>query len=263
MQLAGVPADAFYRTIAARHKFADQGCLFATIPAFDPMEFSAMNYELARANMIEQQIRPWDVLDQRVLDALAELPREQFVPEPHRLLAYSDTRIPLGDDRYALNPNIEARLLQAATLEEDDRVIVVGTGTGFLAACAAKMCRQVESIDNDEAINQQAQKITADCGVDNIRFITGDFIADLPDKTTYDAIIVNGSLTSTPQKLKKRLKVNGRLIVTIGSESDPVMEACVIRRVSEDDWLSQSIFDTHIPALFDEPRESSGNTFVF
>ena len=102
-----------------------------------------MDFEYARANMIEQQIRPWDVLDQRVLDALAAIPREVFLPEEHQGLAYSDTRIPLGNGRYSLNPNIEARLLQAAVLEVDDRTLIIGCGTGYLAACAAKMCKHV------------------------------------------------------------------------------------------------------------------------
>ena len=158
-----------------------------------------MDFEHARANMIEQQVRPWDVLDQRVLDALAEIPRETFLPEEHQGLAYSDTRIPLGGGRYSLNPNIEARLLQAAVLAADDRTLIIGCGTGYLAACAAKMCKHVESIDTREATNTQAQENAAACGIDNIKFFTGDLIADLPDKTSYDAIIVNGSLPKVPE----------------------------------------------------------------
>ena len=222
-----------------------------------------MDFEYARANMIEQQIRPWDVLDQRVLDALAAIPREVFLPEEHQGLAYSDTRIPLGNGRYSLNPNIEARLLQAAVLETDDRTLIIGCGTGYLAACAAKMCKHVESIDTQEAVNVEAQDKSAKCGIDNIKFFTGDLIADLPDKTSYDAIIVNGSLPAIPERLKTWLTLNGRLIITIGDEKQPTMETFVIRRIGDSDWLEQSVLDTHIPTLIPAaPTESKGG-FVF
>ena len=222
-----------------------------------------MNFENARANMIEQQVRPWDVLDQRVLNALAEIPRETFLPEEHQGLAYSDTRIPLGNGRYSLNPNIEARLLQAAVLETDDRTLIIGCGTGYLAACAAKMCKHVESIDTQEAVNNDAQRFAAECGIDNIKFFTGDLIADLPDKTSYDAIIVNGSLPAIPQRLKTRLTLNGRLIITVGNEAEPTMETFVIRRIGDADWLEQSVLDTHIPALIPAAPAAETNSFVF
>ena len=222
-----------------------------------------MNFENARANMIEQQVRPWDVLDQRVLNALAEIPRETFLPEEHQGLAYSDTRIPLGNGRYSLNPNIEARLLQAAVLETDDRTLIIGCGTGYLAACAAKMCKHVESIDTQEAVNNDAQRFAAECDIDNIKFFTGDLIADLPDKTSYDAIIVNGSLPTIPQRLKTRLTLNGRLIITVGNEAEPTMETFVIRRIGDADWLEQSVLDTHIPALIPAAPAAETNSFVF
>ncbi len=208
-----------------------------------------MDFALARSNMIEQQIRPWDVLDQRVLDALATLPRENFVPEAHRMLAYSDTRIPLDDRGYSLNPNIEARLLQAAVLESEDRTLIIGSGSGYLAACAARLSKHVEAIDDSQSANDRARDNAEQCGVDNIKFITGDLIADLPDTTTYDAIIVNGSMETVPARLKTRLTLMGRLVVTVGANDAPIMEAQVIRRISDDDWLVQSIFDTHIPAV--------------
>ena len=222
-----------------------------------------MNFEHARANMIEQQIRPWDVLDQRVLDALAKIPREVFLPEEHVGLAYSDTRIPLGNGRYSLNPNIEARLLQAAVLEPDDRALIIGCGTGYLAACAAKMCKHVESIDTQETVNAEAQEKSAKCGIDNIKFFTGDLIADLPDKTSYDAIIVNGSLPTIPERLKTRLTLNGRLIITIGDEKQPTMETFVIRRIGDSDWLEQSVLDTHIPTLIPAEPVAEKGGFVF
>lgn len=223
-----------------------------------------MNFELARANMIEQQVRPWDVLDQRVLNALADVPREKFLPEEHSGLAYSDTRIPLDNGRVSLNPNIEARLLQAAVLENDDRTLIIGSGSGYIAACAAKLCKHVESIDTSEAINETASANAEQCNIDNIKFITGDLLEDLPDKTSYDAIIVNGSLEVIPERLKTCLTRLGRLIITVGSEKKPIMETFVIRRIGEEDWLEQSIFDTHIPCLVSPPdAEQRGSTFVF
>jgi len=208
-----------------------------------------MNFELARANMIEQQVRPWDVLDQRVLNALADVPREKFLPEEHSGLAYSDTRIPLENGRVSLNPNIEARLLQAAVLDDDDRVLIIGSGSGYIAACAARLSKHVESIDTSEVINLAASANAEQCNIDNIKFITGDLLEDLPDKTSYDAIIVNGSLESIPERLKTSLTRLGRLIITVGSEKKPIMETFVIRRIGDEDWLEQSIFDTHIPCL--------------
>ena len=223
-----------------------------------------MNFELARANMIEQQVRPWDVLDQRVLNALANVPRERFLPEEHSGLAYSDTRIPLENGKVSLNPNIEARLLQAAVLEDDDRVLIIGSGSGYIAACAAKLCKHVESIDTSEAINVTASANAEQCNIDNIKFITGDLLEDLPDKTSYDAIIVNGSLETIPEKLKTSLTKLGRLIVTVGSEDKPIMETFVIRRIGEEDWLEQSIFDTHIPCILDNTKTQKTDTgFVF
>lgn len=222
-----------------------------------------MNFEQARINMIEQQVRPWDVLDQRVLDALAEVPREKFLPDDYNGIAYSDSRIPLENDRISLNPNIEARLLQAAVLESEDRALIVGSGSGYIAACAAKMCKHVESIDTSEQANKKAQESAGNCGIDNIKFITGDLLEDLPDRTTYDAIIVNGSLEFVPEKLKTRLSSMGRLIITIGREQDPIMETVVIRRLDDNDWLEQSIFDTHIPNLIRNRNHSELRDFVF
>ncbi|MEM7260125.1 MAG: methyltransferase domain-containing protein, partial [Pseudomonadota bacterium] len=153
--------------------------------------------------------------------------------------------------------------LQAAVLEPDDRALIIGSGSGYIAACAARMCKHVESIDTSEQTNKQAQECAAACGIDNIKFITGDLIAEIPDKTTYDAIIVNGSLEFIPERLKTRLSTLGRLIVTVGREKDPIMEAYVIRRIGDSDWLEQSIFDTHIPALIrnEEAQQKAG--FVF
>ena len=198
-----------------------------------------------------------------MLDALAAIPRELFLPEEHQGLAYSDTRIPLGNGRYSLNPNIEARLLQAAVLEPDDRALIIGCGTGYLAACAAKMCKHVESIDTQETVNAEAQEKSAKCGIDNIKFFTGDLIADLPDKTSYDAIIVNGSLRTIPERLKTRLTLNGRLIITIGDEKQPTMETFVIRRIGDSDWLEQSVLDTHIPTLIPAEPVAEKGGFVF
>ena len=148
-------------------------------------------------------------------------------------------------------------------LAADDRTLIIGCGTGYLAACAAKMCKHVESIDTREATNTQAQENAAACGIDNIKFFTGDLIADLPDKTSYDAIIVNGSLPKVPERLKSRLTLNGRLIITVGNENDPTMETFVIRRIGDADWLEQSVLDTHIPALIPATPVAESSGFVF
>ena len=207
------------------------------------------NFEQARYNMIEQQIRPWEVLDQRVLDVLAEVPREDFVPERYRRLAFTDVRIPLGHDQVMMNPNVEGRLLQALALQPDDNILEIGTGSGYLTACLARLGRQVSSIDIYPDFTERAQQSLKQHGIINVRLITGDATQGWSetDEQRFDAIAITGALPSVAATWRELLSIGGRLFVIAGSA--PVMEALLITRTSEQEWLTESLFETELPYL--------------
>ena len=207
------------------------------------------NLEQARYNMIEQQIRPWEVLDQRVLDVLAEVPREDFVPERYQRLAFADVRIPLGHGEVMMNPNMEGRLLQALALKPSDSVLEIGTGSGYLTACLARLGRQVSSIDIYPDFTECAQQTLNRHGIVNVRLKTGDAAQGWPgaDGQCFDAIAITGALPNVAACWRELLTVGGRLFVIAGAA--PVMEALLITRTSEQDWLTESLFETELPYL--------------
>ncbi len=202
--------------------------------------------DVAKFNMIEQQIRPWEVIDNRVLDVLDQLNREDFVPEPYRGLAYADCQIPLGGGVRMLPPTVEGRLLQALLVESEDDVLEVGSGSGYIAACLAHMARSVTSIDSSAEVIAGARQNVSACGADNVTYEQSTLAAfDRPD--SYDVIAVTASLPSVPDNLRRALKVGGRLFVIVGDS--PVMEALLITRVGESEWSTQSLFETDLPRL--------------
>ena len=211
---------------------------------------NSMDFEKARYNMVEQQIRPWDVLDPRVLEVLGSVPRENFTPEHYRNLAYVDTRIPLNDSEGGccmLNPNIEGRILQHLNICKDDVVLEIGTGTGYLTACLAKLARHVDSVEIDEDLCSQAEKNLAKLGIDNATIIEGDATRDLSQKQFYDAIAITGSMSAIPEVYKKMLKVGGRLFVVTGQA--PVMTAHLVTRTGDKEWTIKDVFETSIDSL--------------
>ncbi len=214
-----------------------------------------MNLEKARFNMIQQQIRPWDVLDQRVLDAMESLPRHEFVPEAYRQLAYADIRIPIGEDQVMMTPKVEARLAQELRLTDDDKVLEVGTGSGFLTALLASLAGHVHSVEIHEALAKTAAVRLANHGIDNVSVAIGDASRGWEAEAPYDAIAVTGSLPELVKELQGQLKVGGRLFVIVGES--PVMEALIITRVGERDFARKSIFETDLPPLegVEKPEE--------
>ncbi|HEX7026070.1 MAG TPA: protein-L-isoaspartate O-methyltransferase [Gammaproteobacteria bacterium] len=219
-----------------------------------------MNYEQARFNMVEQQIRTWEVLDQRVLDVISRTPREAFVPPEHRALAFADTNIPLGNGQVMMRPNVEGRLLQALDIQESDIVLEVGTGSGYLTACLAQLAKHVYSVDIfPDFIERAGINLTAQA-INNITLSQGDASATWGDRPEYDVIAVTGSLPVLPDSYKRLLAPNGRLFVIVGDESLPVMEAWLITRVSEQHWTGESLFETSIPPLINAVKPK---TFVF
>jgi protein-L-isoaspartate(D-aspartate) O-methyltransferase len=207
--------------------------------------------ERARFNMIEQQIRPWDVLDARVLQALFDVPRERYVPAPMQGLAFSDVELPLVissvDTRETmLTPKVEARLAQEMQLKPTDCVLEIGTGSGYQAALLAKLCQQVTSIEVDSRLSAFALQNLQRNQVNNVSVETGDAHAGW-GTTEYDAILVTGSVPVVPDALKYQLRIGGRLVVVVGVL--PVMTACRITRTSAASFDTVSLFDTVIKPL--------------
>jgi len=209
-----------------------------------------MDFEKARFNMVEQQIRPWDVLDSRVLDTLNAIPREDFMPEQYKNLAYVDTRIPLTDDEKGsctLNPNIEGRILQHLNLDEDDVVLEIGTGSGYLAACLARLARHVDAVDISENLAEQAEKNLAKHNIENVTITVGDAVKGWQQKQFYDAIAITGSMPAIPEAYKKLLKIGGRLFVVTGEA--PAMTAHLVTRTDKNKWSVEDLFETSIDSL--------------
>ncbi len=201
----------------------------------------------ARSNMVEQQLRTWEVLNERVLDVLEHAPREHFAPKAYANLAYADMQIPIGRGQSMLEPKIEGRLIQALDPQPDERVLEIGTGTGFLTLCLARLAAHVTSVDMDTGMTDQAhQRLTAE-GVENVELVTGDAAAGWDDGQQYDVIAVGGSLPELHQGFHRQLTPGGRLFVIVGHP--PIMEALLITRVSDEQWSSESLFDTSTPAL--------------
>ncbi len=210
--------------------------------------------ERARYNMIEQQIRPWEVLDQRVLDVIAATPREDFVPERYRsTLAFSDISLPIGHGQVMLPPKLEGRLMQALMLNPDDRVLEVGTGTGYMAACLARLAREVLSVDIFEDFRDHAAGRLARHGIGNVTLEIRDCARGWDgEEALFDAIAVTGSLPVLHEGFHRALAIGGRLFVVVGTP--PAMEALLITRTGADQWATESLFETSIPPLVHAPE---------
>lgn len=216
-----------------------------------------MNIEQARFNMIEQQIRPWDVLDPAVLSLLAIVKREDFVPAAYRALAFSDIEIPLPGGQCMLAPRVEARLLQDAQVQRHEKVLEIGAGSGFMAALLAHRAQSVVSLEIDAALARMATDNLMRAGVRNARVLQADGSRGLAAEGPFDVIVLSGSVATAPQALLDQLKVGGRLVGAIGGE--PVMRAVRITRLDNTSFQTTPLFDTVLPRLqgFDEPSRFS------
>lgn len=204
------------------------------------------NAATAKFNMIEQQIRPWEVLDSQVLSTLDQINREDFVRDAYKGLAYADCQIPLGNGVSMLPPVVEGRMLQALLINAEDEVLEVGSGCGYVTACLAFLAHQVSSIDSSAEIIDFAKTNVANCGQDNVEFEQRG-LAQIDATEAYDVITVTGSLPSVPENLRQALKTGGRMFVIVGSS--PVMQALLITRIGESEWTTQSLFETDLPRL--------------
>ncbi len=206
-----------------------------------------MNIEQARFNMIEQQIRPWDVLDPQVLDLLFVVKREDFTPPAYRNLAFADMEIPLGDGQVMLAPKIEAKMLQELGIKKTDKVLEIGTGSGYMAALLAARAEHVVTVECRPALAAQARSNLENAGVNNVTIEVGDGINGWSSRGPYDAIVVSGALSSVPPALLAQIRVGGRLAVVVGEA--PVMEAQLITCTGEGAFQTVNLFETVVPAL--------------
>lgn len=219
-----------------------------------------MNIDQARFNMVEQQVRTWEVLDARVLEVLQQVPREDFVPARYTQLAFADLNIPLGQDQIMMRPVVEGRMLQTLDLQGNESVLEIGTGSGFITACLATLAASVHSVEYYESFTKQAQEklrewdhARADA---NIKLFTGDVMGDWEPGQQYDVIVVTGSVPELPQRFVQWLRPGGRLFVVIGES--PLMEAVVFTRsnseASDQELQSESFFETDLPPLIHSTR---------
>jgi protein-L-isoaspartate(D-aspartate) O-methyltransferase len=214
-----------------------------------------MDLNQARFNMIEQQIRPWEVLDPQVLELLSVVQRENFAPLAHKALAFVDMEIPLGSapNQVMLAPRVQARLLQDLAVKKTDKVLDIGTGSGFMAALLAHQAAQVLSLEIDAALAAQAQANLQKAGVSNVTVRTADGSQGAAADGPFDVIVLSGSVAEVPAALLQQLTVGGRLAAIVGTE--PMMRATVITRTSESNWTTTEPWDCNAPRLsgFGEP----------
>jgi protein-L-isoaspartate(D-aspartate) O-methyltransferase len=211
-----------------------------------------MNLERARTNMVEQQIRPWEVLDQDVLDLLYVVPREEFVPPQHRALAFSDLEIPLGEGQRMWQPKIEARVLQELNIRRTDRVLEVGTGSGYLAALMSHRAAHVVSVEISPALGAFGRANLERHGADNVTLESGDASHGWPGHAPYDVIVLTGSTPILPRSFIEQLAVGGRLFAVVGEP--PVMTAQLFVETAPGAWHGSGLFETVLAPLVNAER---------
>lgn len=216
-----------------------------------------MDFEKARFNMVEQQVRPWNVLNPRVLEVLGEIPRENFAPEKYKNLAYVDTRIPLGsfEDHPCdmANPILDGRILQELDIQDRDLVLEIGTGSGYLTACLAKLSDHVDTVDINQDLTSMAEKNLTDLGINNVNFSTGDASKTWHQKRNYDVIVITAAMTCIPDSYKNLLKVGGRMFVVTGDA--PAMTAHRVTRTDNDQWNVEDLFETSIEPMIEPVKQ--------
>ncbi|MCS0631540.1 protein-L-isoaspartate O-methyltransferase [Telluria mixta] len=213
-----------------------------------------MNIEQARFNMIEQQIRPWNVLDQDVLDLLHVVKREQFVPAAYQNLAFADVEIPLPGGEAMLAPKFEARILQETGVKKHETVLEIGTGSGYMAALLAHRAAKVTTVEINPETAEQAKKNLANAGVHNVTVEVGNGAQGWEKGAPYDVIVISGALEVLPEAILKQVKVGGRVAAIVGQA--PVMEASIITRTGEDAYSTVKVFETNVRYLSGAPVPS-------
>ncbi len=216
-----------------------------------------MDTRAARRQMVDQQIRTWDVLDARVLDALAAIPREAFAPAPYRAVAFADAPLPIGFGQTMLAPKLHGRILQALDVDPADSALEVGTGTGYLAACLTKLAARTKSIDIHPQFIDQARATLAALPLAPVELEVRDAFSSVA-LGEYDVIALTGSMPRYDRRFERALAVGGRLFAVVGTA--PVMEAMLVRRAGTDEWVRETLFETVIEPLIGAP---AAEKFVF
>lgn len=216
-----------------------------------------MDFQAAREQMITQQVRTWNVLDERVLNTLRRVSREQFVPEAYRALAFADTNLPLAHGQVMLAPKIEGKILQAMAVQSTDQVLLVGIGSGHLAACLGQLAGKVRVMEFHAELAEQAQRRITQTTSNNISVEVGD-ATQLNLDQAYDVIIITGALPTYDERYQRALKTGGRLFVVLGSRQP--MEAVRMTRTGAHTWQRDSLFETDLPGL---PNTTPPSAFVF
>ena len=207
----------------------------------------SMNFDQARFNMVEQQIRPWEVLDAKVLELLETTHREDFVPVRYRKMAFSDVAIPLDHDQKMMKPVVEGRLLQALELKPDETVLEIGTGSGFVTACLAKMAKHVVSVDIYEQFTKDTAAKLKEKNLDNVELETGDVMTGWQPEQAHDVLVVTGSVESVPDHFRGWVNPGGRMFVVCGES--PAMEAKLLTKLNATEWREESLFETDLARL--------------
>jgi protein-L-isoaspartate(D-aspartate) O-methyltransferase len=223
-----------------------------TVKHTDSNAVARINMREARFNMIEQQIRTWEVLDPVVLAVLDAVPRENFVAESQKGLAFADIELPIGEEQTMLSPKVEGRILQAVAVKKTDKVLVVGTGSGYLTALLATLAGHVHAVEIHPELSVIAKERLQRQNIHNVTLHVADaangYAADAP----YDVIVFTGSLPLRPLAAEKMLNVGGRLFAVIGEQ--PIMEATLTQRISEDAFRHEAIFETCLPQIINAPQ---------
>ena len=206
-----------------------------------------MNFDQARFNMVEQQIRPWEVLDSRVLSLLEAIHREDFVPVRYRKLAFADLAIPLECEQVMMRPKIEARMLQALDIREDESVLEIGTVSGFVTACLATLSKCVVSVEIFEELSEEASLKLNDKNIENVELFKGDAMRGWQPEQAHDVVVVTGSVAEVPEQFLGWVNPGGRMFVVTGES--PVMEARLMTRLDVTEWNEESLLETDLPRL--------------
>jgi protein-L-isoaspartate(D-aspartate) O-methyltransferase len=207
----------------------------------------AMNFDQARLNMVENQVRPWEVLDGRVLDVISKVHREDFVDAAHRQLAFADLCLPLGHGEVMMKPVVEGRVLQALDLQPTDHVLEIGTGSGFLTACLASLSAKVTSVDIHADFTTAATRRLQNAGVTNAKLVTGEAVDGWQPDELFDALVVTGAVSSIPARWLTWLKTDARALIVRGQS--PVQHATLLTHEGAGRYREETLFETDLPYL--------------
>ena len=212
----------------------------------------SMNFEKARFNMVEQQVRTWEVLDERVLELLETTHREDFVPVRYRKMAFTDMAIPLDHGQNMMKPVVEGRLLQALELKTDETVLEIGTGSGFITACLAQLAKRVVTVDIHEQFTKEAEAKLKEKDIHNVEFETGDVMTGWQPEQAHDVLVVTGSVPEVPEHFRGWVNPGGRMFVVSGES--PAMEAKLLTRLNATEWREESLFETDLARLINAEK---------